>query len=368
VRVVQLAGFSRHFGGSFIPMLQGILAATTKRGWDAEAVFPAAARGAPWIPELEEVGAHVQFVERKGRREAARWLSDALERWPGPTVLHTHFTSYDLPVLRAAHGRDDVRVVWHVHTVLGRDPRAVGANVVRMALARRFVDAILAPARNVADALRRRGAPAGRVHVFPSPIDLASFPLTDAEMGLRAREVLGFPADADVLLHFGWHPKIKGTDRFLEAVRELARSPNRRPLAVVRGAEEAEVLCERARLGDAVRVQQPVEDIVLLYAAADLLVAPSRGEGMPFTLVEALACGTPVVASALPGHTYVADHVAACRITDTEPTAIAETMASMLDREPAQAEAEARAARTWIEGNLALPVAAQRLLDLYETL
>jgi glycosyltransferase involved in cell wall biosynthesis len=368
VRVVQLAGFSRHFGGSFIPMLRGIVAATTRRGWEAEAVFPAEASAAPWVPELEDAGAQVRFVERGGRREATRWLSDALEGWPGRTILHSHFTDYDLPAIRAARGRDDVRVVWHVHTVLNSNPRAVGSHLVKLALARRYVDAIICPAENVSDALRRRGAPADRLHLFPSPIELADFPLADGELRRRGREQLGLPADAEVLLHFAWHPSIKGTDRFLAAVAQLKRSPDRRPLAVVRGQEEAEALCRRAGLGETVRIQKPVEDITLLYAASDVLVAPSRREGMPFTLVEALACGTPVIASRLPGHTYLGDHVAACRITDTEPTALAATIASVLDRDPEQALNEARDARAWIEANLSLPVAAERMLDLYETL
>ena len=331
-------------------------------------MFPAAARGAPWVPSLEDAGVVVRFVEAEGRRGAARWLSELLEEWPGHTVLHSHFTEFDLPVVAAARGRDDVRVVWHVHTVLSKNPRAVGSHLVKMAIARRYVDAIVCPAENVAAALRRRGAPAARLHIFPSPIELADFPLADEEMRRRGREELGLPADAEVLLHFAWHPSIKGTDRFLAAVEELTRSPGRRPLAVVRGEEEAEALCRRAGLGETVRLQQPVEDITLLYAASDVLVAPSRREGMPFTLVEALACGAPVVASRLPGHTYLGDHVAACRITDTDPSALADAIASTLDRDPAEAEAEARDARAWIEQNLALPVAAERMLELYGTL
>lgn len=368
MRVVHLAGFSRGFGGSFIPMLRGILAATAQRGWDAEAVFPAAARGAPWVASLEDAGAVVHFVDAEGRRGAARWLSEFVEERPGHTILHSHFTDFDLPVVVAARGRDHVKVVWHVHTVLNSNPRALGSHLVKLALARRYVDAIICPAENVAAALRRRGAPAARLHLFPSPIELADFPLADEEMRRRGREELGLPADAEVLLHFAWHPSIKGTDRFLAAVEVLARSTGRRPLAVVRGQEEAEALCGRAGLGETVRLQQPVEDITLLYAASDVLVAPSRREGMPFTLVEALACGTPVVASRLPGHTYLGDHVAACRITDTEPSALASTIASMLDRDPAQAQAEAHVARAWIEENLSLPVAAERMLDLYVTL
>jgi glycosyltransferase involved in cell wall biosynthesis len=106
---------------------------------------------------------------------------------------------------------------------------------------------------------------------------------------------------------------------------------------------------------------EPVE----LFHAADLLVSSSVGEAMPYTVIEALACGLPVVASELAGHHYVAARVENCATIPREPAALTAAVARFLDRDPAVSRREGRAAHEWIRANLDVGVAAGRLLDRY---
>jgi glycosyltransferase involved in cell wall biosynthesis len=107
-------------------------------------------------------------------------------------------------------------------------------------------------------------------------------------------------------------------------------------------------------------------DATKLYGAADVLAASSRGEGMPFTVVEALCSGTPVVASDIPGHRFFGEALEACAITERDPGRIAAAIASFLDMEPSRRAQVCELARQWIVERLDLASAASRLVDEYE--
>ena len=114
-----------------------------------------------------------------------------------------------------------------------------------------------------------------------------------------------------------------------------------------------------------VHIQAPVEKAYKLYAAADVLVASSQGEGMPFSLLEALCSGTPVVATNIPGHRYVA-HLAACRIREPTPQSLADGVQETLARPPEQVEAEAKEGRDWVSDRLSLERFSETVLSYYD--
>jgi glycosyltransferase involved in cell wall biosynthesis len=102
------------------------------------------------------------------------------------------------------------------------------------------------------------------------------------------------------------------------------------------------------------------------YGAADVLVASSRGETMPFTVMESLCSGTPVVASDLPGHRYLGDQLEACTIVPRDAGRLAAAVAEFLDMEDEQRARICAAARDWIVEHLDVHAAAARLVDDYE--
>ena len=366
-RLIQVAEYARSRGGSFVPMLLDTLESARTRGWRIGAVFPEEAREAPWIEDFTEIGAAPRFAAAEARSGRARWLEAELRDEPGPTILHTHFTRWDVPAALAARRLDSAAVIWHVHTTLGKTPAAVLRNVAKFATLGRGVAAILCPAPNIADDVSRRLAPRGRVHFLPSVVDVEGFPLLDSGQRLQSRTNLGIAPEATVLLHFGWHWHLKGGDIFMATVKELVEGGAEGLVAIERGsAEDAEREIAELGLGDVVRVQPMIEDISTLFGAADLMVSSSRDEGMAYTVLEALCCGTPVVATDVPGHLYIGEHVAACRISDREPAALAPAIFEMLERDPTVAGAEALEARDWIANHLGYAANTERLVEIYE--
>ena len=176
-RLVHVAEYGRALGGSFVPMVLATLEHAQARGWRADAVLPEQAREAPWVKDFAAIGVTPRFADVEGRPARAKWLESELGGDPGPTILHTHFTLWDVPAALAARRLDRAAVVWHVHTTLGKTPASILRNMAKFASLGRGVSAILCPAPNIADDVRRRLAPRGRVHFLPSVVDVEESPL-----------------------------------------------------------------------------------------------------------------------------------------------------------------------------------------------
>ena len=103
-----------------------------------------------------------------------------------------------------------------------------------------------------------------------------------------------------------------------------------------------------------------------LYAASDLLMATSRGEGMPLTVLEALAGGMGVVASDIPGHHLPGGDPPGVSVVESEPQALATAAERLLARPAGQAAAEGQQAAAWVRSEMDLDSWARRLFELYE--
>jgi glycosyltransferase involved in cell wall biosynthesis len=364
-RLIHLAGYTPPQGGSFIPFMRSALVEAKARGWEVEAVFPEAARGRDWLGQFEREGIPVRFAFGS-RRELTEWIASAVGEQDVPTILHTHFTVYDIAAAQVARRHRHVTVYWHVHTVLFRKPWVVAINAVKFSLLGRNVARILCPAQDMADAIVRRLASRRKVWVFPSPVDADAFPFLTEEERAGFREALGVDEASRGLLHFGRDWRVKGGDLFLDALADL-RAEGRRVLGLInQGGERARKEADARGLASEVRMIDLDPNVRRQYGAADVLVAPSRGEGMPFTVVECLCSGTPVVASNLAGHRFLGDQLDACAITRRDPHEIAAAVGRFLDMPEQERGAACARAREWIVANLDVGAAARRLIEDYE--
>lgn len=369
-RLVQIAEFDRPQGGSFVPMLSGVLELASAWGWRTTAVLPETAERAEWIADIRAV-AEVELAPASAlgsRRTRGEWLARTLHEGRAPTILHTHFTSWDVAALIASRHIDaePAAVFWHVHSALPRDAAVVARSAVKFGVLGRGVAGILCPAPNIVLGVAQRLGPEARIHFVPSALDPSLYPLADAAARESARRELDLPADAKVVLHFGWHPYLKGTDIFLGVLRDLIAEDDS-VVGIVRGHEpESVTMAADLGIADNVRFQDPVPDAASLFAAADVVVSSSREEGMAYTVLEALCSGTPVVATAIPGHAYIGEQVEACRITSIDPRGILAATRETLALPPERRAEIGAAAHEWIVENLSVPVIAERMISLYE--
>jgi len=340
-------------------MLRAVNDAAQQRGWSFEAIFTEVAAGRPWYSELQADGIAVGTAPYTRRKALAGWLEDLLSQRNEPTVLHTHFTTFDIPAVMVAHRHDGVATVWHVHTRLQSGPRAILRNAVKFGLIGRQVETILCVSSDLRDAAHRRLAPAQRLVVFPNAIDLEHFNHATPEQRSRARAELGIPEGHPLLVHFGWDWETKGGDLFLHSVAQLADEGIEVRAICVGGGEPAHATIARLKLGDRVSVTPPRDQVRTLYAAANVFVSSSSAEGMSYAVLEALSTGTPAVVSAIPSHIALAERVQGCIVAARDPQSFATAIQSALSSDH-QVDignlAETLDLRAW----------AQRLINLYE--
>ena len=147
------------------------------------------------------------------------------------------------------------------------------------------------------------GVPEERATTIPNGIDLALFqPRPDARADARKRWAL--PEDAFVIAGIGRLIYQKNFALFLDvAAGVLKRHPRAFFVLAGTGPDETALRAQAAQLGIAERVRflGYVGEMTALYPALDLLLLTSRYEGLPITILEAMAVGIPIVASRLDG-------------------------------------------------------------------
>ena len=183
-------------------------------------------------------------------------------------------------------------------------------------------------------------APKEKFRVIPSGVELEGFGSLPAEEGPAVRATLGLPQSGPVVGSVGRLDRVKGYDQLVEASAIVLRD---RPDAWFVGAgdgQERRALEDQARrLGVAERWlflgwQERLEP---LYHVFDLSVLPSRNEGMGRAAVEALACGRPVVATAVGGvPSVVEDGVTGLLVPPEDPQALASAILQLLENETAR--------------------------------
>jgi len=168
-------------------------------------------------------------------------------------------------------------------------------------LSARVADAVIVPSEAVkGDVMRILGLPPERLFVIPEAAGPAFHP-QDAVAIEAVRRRYGL--EGPFLLSVGSLEPGKNRERLLQAFARL-RAGGLKHTLVVAGQrawryEGEEPLARRLGLADSVRFlgHVPQADLPALYSAADLFVFPSLYEGFGLPALEALACGTPVVAS-----------------------------------------------------------------------
>jgi len=324
------------------------------------------------LRDLREEGTPVATLDGvlwREPRHAVRLA--ALVRRHNIDVLHTHLsTSTVVGALAGALAHRPVVATLHnvrdVYTRYGRLKAALHGQVLRHS-----VRTVIACAPQVrAMAMDELGLPPRTVVDVPNGIDTDDFAGVDpALVAARRRELLG-DTPGPLVLSVGNLLLSKGHAHLVEATGLLAPSfPGLRVVIVGRLEEAAPALratIVACGLERHVALLGQRRDVAALLAAADLFVLPSLWEGLPLALLEAMAAGTPVVATAVGGvPRVVEDSVTGRLVAPGDAAGLATALADLL-ADPEGAQRMALAGQAHVRAAYGAPAWADRLEEIYD--
>jgi glycosyltransferase involved in cell wall biosynthesis len=316
------------------------LAAAQRRSGHTVVVAPTlSAPGDGWnfAASLEPSGVELVplIVPRRGYlRELS--LIRGLCRDHNVTVVHTHGYRSDIVGGHAGH-KSGLPIVTTVHGFTGGGLKNRTYEQLQRFVFRKF-DAVVAVSRLQADQLRASGVPAQRLHIVPNALAAHSSPLGRDD----ARRALGLPSDG---LLAGWVGRVsreKGIDVFIDVLASIG-DPTIGGVILGDGPERATESARAESLAPGrFRWLGAVPDAARYFAAFDLFVLSSRTEGLPMVLLEAMAAGTPVVATSVGGIPDLISSAEGLLVPPEHPEALAGAiLTTVLDRDAAAARARA---------------------------
>ena len=201
------------------------------------------------------------------------------------------------------------------------DARLEGATLRR-------AGAVTSPSQYVAEYIKKTCRLNGRVEIIPYPVDTNQFKPAPKDHSRK------------LVLFIGRIEQRKGADVLLRAVpRVLAKHPECEFLFVGHLSEELVEQVKDAPVAVRFLDFKPRHELVGLYQQASIVVVPSQWDNSPNVIYEAMACGTPVIASAVGGiPELVDDGVTGLLVAPADEGALGEAIMTLLDDPPRSAQ------------------------------
>jgi glycosyltransferase involved in cell wall biosynthesis len=202
-----------------------------------------------------------------------------------------------------------------------------------------YADVIISPSEYYIEESSFLGKYRDRIVAIPNGINIAEFDICYSKE--ECRKKLGIPLDKKIVLYFGYLSPYKGPDVLIRAMSRIVRNvPNVELIFAGKGVmnDELEMLSKRLGVEKNVEFAGFVEDSlkVFYYKAADVFCLPSMmgTECYPLTILEAMACAVPIVASKIGGiPDAVKDEENGLLVSPSDSGALADAIIYLLENE-----------------------------------
>ena len=372
--VVHAADFSPPYGGNFVASLRALAASGTAEGRRYVLAFPTSAGRTDWFAELRADGFQTALLPEGGAvLETGRTLHRLCRDWDA-TLLHTHFSSYDVSAWIAQHllatRGSRLQVVWHAHSdfPMSRTLSRRTRNLVKYRLMGRTTFTV-AVSEHVREKMIGLGCSPHRICTIHNGIDLER-PLSAVRPRTEVLDAASIPRHAGLLLLFGWEPIVKGVDTALEAAAVVTQRSPAAVLGIVGTERLHNFVGKRFTVSHPhwLRLLPPVERVADYYSAASLFLMASRNEGFPYAVCEAMAARLPVVLSDIPGVAWAHDTPGAVFFRPGDAQSLADALREVLKWTDAERRRRGDLNRTLVESRFSVTAWVERIRLLYQSI
>lgn len=210
------------------------------------------------------------------------------------------------------------------------------------------------------------GIPAERLTLIPNGVDLKAF--APHRSGANFRKALKIPANVPLVGFVGRLTWEKGPDQFIAMANHIhKRQPEVQFVLVGEGLMEADLhsMIQSSGLGEHVHLAGLWMNTWEVFPAFDIVAQTSRVEGMPFAMLEAMACGKPVIAMAVGGVAEVIEVATTGLLSAPGDWAGLGDASLRLLSNPERLKQMGQAARKRVEESFDLEVCIHRLANLF---
>jgi glycosyltransferase involved in cell wall biosynthesis len=284
-----------------------------------------------------------------------------------PDLVHSHAYKTTFYALLARR-RTSCRLIATYHNWLS-DTMALRLYAALDKRLARFCDAAVGVSEQVAQELRRY-VPVERVHHIANGVDIYAY--RRVVPAAEAKRALGLPEDCAAIGFVGRVSAQKGIVYLLRALAALPPSLQANvQLIIVGDGDQRSSLTEQARvlgLVDRTHFLGARNDMLSIYSALDVFVLPSEREAFPMVVLEAMACGLPVIATDV-GDTarIIEDGVSGRVIALRDVNALRQALGELLE-DPVRAQRMGEAARERVASRFSSARMAQSYYAIYERL
>lgn len=352
-------------------------------------------QAAPPTETLDGVRVHrlaLRFDPRRGGLTVAGYVAESAIRLyralagmqPPCAILHAFvpdwFALLALPAGRRLEARTLMELTMQggLTNVVGRPGLAAWPINQTRGWLLRHADVVVSRSPATSDEYRVLGLPDERLVEVPNAVDTGRFAPVTPAVRARLRAALGIQPDQQVVLYVGGINARKGVDWLFDTFVHVATQHPQALLYLVGPSKPQdrpfyEALRQRVAaspVADRVRFTgRAVSDVERYMGAADLFTLASTREGFPNAVIEAMACGLPVVVRNIPGISdyQIQDGVDGIIVRENDLQAFATVLSRLLD-DPAERAHLGQNARQTARRRFSTAVVDQIYLDLYQRL